>query len=85
MDVVKSLKEFGIKVTIFDPWAKQAEVKHEYNLEITNQKPQKTFDAIVLGVAHNEFLDIDFESLKKEKSVIYDVKGVLKIPVDGKL
>ena len=58
---------------------------HEYKLETYTELPKSRFDAIVLGVAHNEFLDIKFEELKKENSVIYDVKGVLQFELDGKL
>lgn len=43
------------------------------------------YDAIVLGVAHNEFLKLDLTTLKKEKSIVYDVKGILGSNVDGKL
>lgn len=78
VDVVNALKDYELKITIFDPWANPAEVKHEYNLESTNDLPNKKFDAIVLGVAHNEFLNLDLDTLKKEKGVLYDVKGVLK-------
>jgi len=43
------------------------------------------FDAVILGVAHNEFLDLDFDALKKDVSVVYDVKGILGDGVGGKL
>lgn len=43
------------------------------------------YDAVVLGVAHDKFLDLDFDALKKEVSVVYDVKGVLDSGVDAKL
>jgi UDP-N-acetyl-D-galactosamine dehydrogenase len=43
------------------------------------------FDAVVLGVAHNEFLSLDLQSLKKDISVVYDVKGILGSHADGKL
>ena len=85
VDVIKSLSEYGIKITIYDPWANPKEVYHEYKLETTISVPPNKFDAIVLGVSHREFLDLDFEKLKKENAVIYDVKGVLKIQVDGNL
>lgn len=85
VDVIKALKEYGVNVTIFDPWVNIEEVNQEYNLLATNQLPKDKFDSVVLGVAHNEFLKIDYNSLKKEKSVLYDVKGVLTIEVDGKL
>lgn len=85
VDVISSLKDYGVNVTIYDPWANKEEVIHEYGLEITTQKPVSKFDAIVLGVAHNEFLELDLSSLRKEKSILYDVKGVLHVEVDGKL
>lgn len=40
--------------------------------------PQQQYDAIVLGVAHKEFLKMDLNPLKKETAVVYDVKGVLE-------
>ncbi len=85
VDVVRSLQEYGIQCTIYDPWAKPDEVYYEYNITTVQQIPANTFDAIVLAVAHNEFLNLDFDALKNKKSVIYDVKSVLKIAVDGKL
>ena len=85
VDVIDSLKEYGINVTVYDPWANPAEVKHEYGLETTTTLPEKQFDAIILGVAHKEFIEMDFSPLKKELSVVYDVKGVLGAKADGKL
>ena len=86
IDVVNSLKDYGVKIAIFDPWANIEEVKHEYSLQITNTLPNSKFDAIVLGVSHKEFLNINLASLAKETSVIYDVKGILDDSlVDGKL
>ena len=85
VDVVKCIADYGVNVTIFDPWANPIEVKKEYNLENFTNLPNKRFDAIVLGVAHQEFLDLDFERLKTENSVIYDVKGILKEKADGSL
>uniref|UniRef100_UPI002602FE67 nucleotide sugar dehydrogenase n=1 Tax=Flavobacterium sp. TaxID=239 RepID=UPI002602FE67 len=85
VDVVRAFVEYGIQVTIYDPWANPEEVAHEYGLATINELPETTFDAIVLGVAHQAFLDMDYAALRKEKSVLYDVKGVLQVAVDGKL
>ena len=85
VDVIASLAEYGIKVSIYDPWANPAEVQHEYNLETTNVLPEHKFDAVVLGVAHNKFASIDYDTIKKENSVLYDVKGILGDLADGKL
>lgn len=77
VDVVASLNEYGVSVTIYDPWANKQEVIHEYDLEISNEIPNSKFDAIVLGVSHKEFLSINFSELLNENGIIYDVKGVL--------
>lgn len=88
VDVVAALKDYGIKVTIFDPWANPQEVMHEYKLEClaelaeaspqVSQSPNLRFDAVVLGVAHKEFLKLDLNTLKKDNGVVYDVKGILE-------
>lgn len=85
VDIVKSLQEYGIKVSIFDPWANPTEVMHEYGLTTTQTIPNEKFDAVVLGVAHKEFLELNFDNVRKEKSILYDVKGILPSGVDGKL
>ena len=85
VDVIHSLEEYGIEVVTYDPWAKPAEVQHEYQLVTTNVLPQEKFGAVILGVAHKEFLDINYDALLHDDSVLYDVKGVLGSRVDGKL
>lgn len=54
VDVVKGLQSYGTNITIYDPFANPAEVKHEYNLETTQELPSKKFDATVLTVAHTK-------------------------------
>ncbi len=85
VDVIQNLKDFGTNVTVFDPWAKPSEVKKEYNIETFSNMPQNKFDGIVLAVAHQEFLNIDFCKYLNKGGVIYDVKGVLDCKVHGKL
>src|SRR5690554_3167039 len=85
VDVVKALQDYSIKVTIYDPWANPTEVKHEYKLESTQTIPNQKFDAVVLGVAHKEFLELDLDTLKKENGVVYDVKGILGSKANSKL
>lgn len=84
IDVIDALEDYGTKVTTYDPWANAAEVKHAYGIESTSEIPTEKFDAIILGVAHNEFLDLDLHQLKKDNAVVYDVKGILKT-CDSKL
>ncbi len=85
VDVVRAFQEYGIAVTIYDPWASPAEVEHEYGLTTQKEVPNTKYDAVVLGVAHTEFLQLSIADLKKERAVVYDVKGVLGEQVDGKL
>jgi UDP-N-acetyl-D-galactosamine dehydrogenase len=77
VDVVASLKEFGVNVSVYDPWADEEEVLHEYNLISTQSLPKKKFDTLVLAVAHKEFVEADFKGILNENHVIYDVKNVL--------
>lgn len=85
VDVIQSLEEYGITVTVYDCWADADEVKHEYGIEMENELPNQKFDAVVLGVSHKEFLNIDYKMLQAENSILYDVKGILGEKVDGKL
>lgn len=85
VDVIAALEDYGIKVTTFDPWANPTEVKHEYNIESITELPTNKFDAVVLGVAHKEFKEIDLNKLQKPSSVLYDVKGILGEIADGRL
>ncbi|MBP1629390.1 MAG: UDP-N-acetyl-D-galactosamine dehydrogenase [Bacteroidetes bacterium] len=86
VDIHSTLSEYTSNITIFDPWANKEEVKHEYNVEITNILPKERFDAIILAVAHNEFLELNLTTLRKDNSVLYDVKNILpKEMVDGRL
>ncbi|WP_348745907.1 nucleotide sugar dehydrogenase [Tenacibaculum sp. 190524A02b] len=78
VDVVKSLKDYGTYVTIFDPWADEEEVEEEYNLKSTRKSPDEKFDAIVLAVAHEQYKKMNLDSFKKENYIIYDVKNVLE-------
>ena len=85
VDVIKNLKEFGTDVVIFDPWANPEEVLKEYGIETIKEMPQTKFEGIVLTVAHTQFLEIDLEKYLNKNGIIYDVKGVLKGLVHGKL
>lgn len=85
VDVIKTLMKYDANVTTYDPWASPEQVKDEFGLAITNQKPENLFDAIILAVAHKEFNLIDLRSMLKPNGVLYDVKGILECKVDGRL
>lgn len=87
VDIYHTLSDYTSNITIFDPWANAARVKAEYGISIVRNLPEgEVYDAVILGVAHKQFLDIDVKSLLKENGVIYDVKGILpRSIVDGRL
>jgi len=85
VDVITALKQYGVNITIYDPWANEKEVLHEYNLVTVKELPKDKFDTIILTVAHNEFKNIDLSMFKKENAIIYDVKGILDEKADAKL
>ncbi|SFZ91687.1 UDP-N-acetyl-D-galactosamine dehydrogenase [Flaviramulus basaltis] len=86
VDVINQLKTYGTNVTIYDPWANPEEVNQEYNLKTTKELPKDKYDAVVLAVAHKDFLKNNYKTtLIKPNGILYDVKGVLKEKVDGRL
>src|SRR5690606_7927463 len=79
VDVLNALKDYSVNITVYDPWAEPAEVKHEYGCDSVKELGEvKDCDAIILTVAHEEIADLDLNSLCKENKVIYDVKGILE-------
>lgn len=80
VDIIDELKTYHTNITICDPWADKAEVKHEYGIDIINnlsESPVKAFDCIILAVAHKEFAEIKLGDIKHDRTVVVDVKGVL--------
>ena len=85
IDVYNELTQFGLNVEVYDPNANSKDVLKEYNIELVNKLDK--YEAIILAVSHNEFLQINYNDLKaNENSIIYDIKGVLdKNVIDGRL
>ena len=77
VDIYHTLEEYTPNITVYDPWADVEMVRHEYGIEVTNSLPAGCFDAVILAVAHKEFLDLDVAALVAPGGVVYDVKGVL--------
>ena len=80
VDIYHTLREYTPNITIYDPWANAEHVKSEYGVAVENDKSSiqnAKYDAVILAVAHKEFLEMDVKALVKEDGVIYDVKGIL--------
>ena len=89
VDVVRELQKSGAQVDIYDPWADNAELKHEYGLKVIRELKPRTYDVVVVAVAHKEFRELGVEGLRKlckKAHVVYDIKLVFPASeVDGRL
>lgn len=85
-DIVGTLREYNLSVTVCDPWVDASRAEQEYAIEVVSDMPEGRFDAVILAVAHRQFVGFDVASLLKESHVVYDVKGVLPRELcDGRL
>lgn len=77
VDVYRELKDFGLHVDIYDPWAVADEVCEEYKIKLMDILEGKTYDGIIVAVAHQEFIDLPIEKLKKDSnSIVFDIKSI---------
>lgn len=86
VDIYNELSQFNMNVDVYDPWADAAEVEHEYNVKLLPELTGKKYEAVIVAVAHNEFLTMDFASFKANNTVIFDTKACIdRSLVDGRL
>jgi UDP-N-acetyl-D-galactosamine dehydrogenase len=76
IDIIKELQDYNATVDVYDPWANEQEVKHEYDITLIKQVQTK-YDAIILAVKHDKFVDFDIKALLKPNTVVYDIKSFL--------
>ena len=88
IDIYRSLLEYHVNITVYDPWANPEIVKREYGIDIVDTLPNEKFDAAIVAVAHRQFreMEIDLDALLNANHVIYDVKAIIpRNLVDGRL
>jgi UDP-N-acetyl-D-galactosamine dehydrogenase len=88
INIYHELVEYGINVDVYDPWADSKDVKNEYDINLIPNLPPLggMWGAIILAVAHNEFMSINLQEHKGGCCIIYDVKGILNQSItDGRL
>ena len=61
VQIVSTLKKYGVSVDIYDPQASIEEVKSEFGLDMLENIENK-YDAIILAVAHDDFLKLDLKN-----------------------
>ena len=73
-DIHKELENFGMKVSVFDPYASMTEVEKEFGIKLVLELID--YDLIILAVAHDKFLNINIDGLKKrDGAVVFDLKS----------
>ncbi|WP_316737889.1 nucleotide sugar dehydrogenase [Pedobacter aquatilis] len=77
IDIYKELKSFSVEVDVYDPWAERAVVKKEHGFELLNELHSLNYDALILAVAHHQFIDLDYQSAKANKCIIFDTKSFI--------
>lgn len=86
IDIYKTLKEYNLDITVYDPWTSPGIIENEYGIKVVQELPHEKYDTIILAVCHSVFEDLNIDSMRKEKSVFYDVKGMMDINmIDGRL
>ena len=85
IDVFEELRSYNVNVDVYDPWADAKEVKEEFGFDLTENLDKK-YNAVILTVAHKEFLSEELRSHLVDGGILYDVKGILDIDsVDARL
>ena len=85
VDVIDELLDFGVKVDVIDPRADAGEVNDEYGI-VLEKEPRGTYDAVIVAVNHNEYMDLDdnyFNNVLDKKGIVVDIKGVLRDRIKG--
>ncbi len=79
IDIIRELESFSVQVDIVDPHAESEELHHEYGCSLVPQPTPNTYEAIIIAVAHNEYLSLDeaylTSLLKDGQGVLVDIKG----------
>lgn len=86
IDIYRTLMDFNVNITVYDPWADPSIVKREYGIDVVNELPSQKFDAAIAAVAHKRFEGLDILGLLNKNHVIFDVKCTLdRSLVDARL
>lgn len=77
IDIHRELTQFGLDLDVYDPWANPQEVLKEYGIKLEQTLSPKNYKAVIVAVAHNEFLEVDYQLYKDQGAVIFDIKSFI--------
>lgn len=82
IDIIRELESFSVHVDVVDPHADSEELHHEYGFRLVEKPQENKYDAVILAVAHTEYLNLDESYLKSllkdQKGVVVDIKGLYR-------
>lgn len=88
-DMIDEFAEYGANVDVYDPWVDGGEAQHEYGIVPVDQPQENYYDAIILAVAHEQFVEMGADKIRElgnANHVLYDIKYILpSTEVDGRL
>ncbi len=83
IDIYKELGEYGIEPLVVDPAADAEEAKRLYGIGFKTMDDIRDVDALIIAVAHEQFMDLDREKISSffnpahKRKVLMDLKGIL--------
>ena len=80
IDVIRELEQYNVEVSVHDPLVAPAEAMAEYSIDTIAEPETRSYDAIIIAVAHREFLDLGVAGIRgmgKDECVLFDLKGIL--------
>lgn len=77
IDIYNELIQFELNVDIYDPWADAKEVKEIYQIDLIKSIQIEKYQALIITVAHQEFMNIDYKAFKNNNAIIFDTKSVI--------
>ncbi len=83
IDIYRELGEYGIVPMVVDPAADAAEAERLYGITFQTMNEIKDVDALIIAVAHEQFLSLDREKISSfyhpahKRKVLLDLKGIL--------
>ncbi len=76
VNIYQELKNFDMDVDIYDPLVHENDSIEEYGIKVANKLPSSSYAAVILAVAHNEFVNLNLRQIANN-GIVYDVKGIL--------
>jgi len=80
--MLAELETYGVNVDVYDPWVDRVEARTEYGIDLVEKPENRSYDGILLAVAHDEFIDSGAGKIRdwgKADHVLYDLKSIFPL------